>query len=104
MTTLTKIALAAAGLLVALPQGGCESVPALRPRHTVVASTQSATCSKCRINWVKVRRGRRLSGYRLEQEMECPDCRSAVENLFASGKLKHTCKTCGGEVERCKEH
>ena len=33
--------------------------------------------------------------------MECPDCHSAMENFFKTGKLKHICTHCDGTMTFC---
>lgn len=70
-------------------------------------STQAVTCEKCKVTWVKVpktnQKGHVIS-YTQRKSMECPDCRSAVENFFATGKLEHSCKTCGSNLEICEAH
>ena len=34
--------------------------------------------------------------------MECPDCKGAVQNFFATGNLKHECSACGGNMKACE--
>jgi len=71
------------------------------------ASTQAISCDKCKVTYVKVpdTGGKsRVVGYRSEKRMECPDCKSAAENFFTTGKFQHTCKTCGDSLEVCKAH
>jgi hypothetical protein len=37
--------------------------------------------------------------------MTCPECRTAAENFFATGKLEHACKTCGPDALKvCEKH
>ena len=31
--------------------------------------------------------------------MSCPECKSAVANFLTTGQLKHTCATCGGNMD-----
>jgi len=69
----------------------------------VQASEKSVMCPKCKIVWVK-RSEPNFKGmmtYRTVKSMECPDCRSAAANFFSTGKLEHTCKSCGGEMDAC---
>jgi len=77
------------------------------PQSTLVPSTQGVTCSKCQVTWVKVPTDNgkgRIVGYSSRKTMECPDCTDAVNNFFATGKLQHTCKTCGDSMEICQSH
>jgi hypothetical protein len=47
----------------------------------------------------------KVVGYAGKQSHECPDCKSAAENFFATGKLEHTCKTCGADaLQACERH
>ena len=46
----------------------------------------------------------RIVSYRTRKSMDCPDCRTAVDNLFRTGRLEHTCKTCGDALEVCEAH
>lgn len=68
---------------------------------------QAVMCSKCETVWV--RRADRIGSkgpvvYRKEKQMECPDCQSAIVTFFKTGKLEHTCKTCGGALNHCSVH
>ena len=77
------------------------------PQSTLVPSTQGVTCSKCQVTWVKypVQGDKaRIVRYDTRKSMECPDCKDAVTNFFATGKLQHTCKTCGDSMEICEAH
>lgn len=62
-------------------------------------------CDKCKIVMVKVpsQAGAKnqLLIYRKMKKMVCPDCKSAIENFFRTGKLKHTCSSCGGNMTVC---
>ena len=76
------------------------------------ATTQQAdavTCSKCKVTWVRepVTTGggkEHVVSYQTRQSMECPDCRTAVDHFFRTGKLEHSCKTCGDQLEVCEAH
>ena len=95
------IALAAAGLFVAGCQSGGDRATA------EIASTQAVTCDKCKVTYVRVpaHRGKsRTIGYRSVKRMECPECRTAAENFFSTGKFQHTCKICGDSMEICDAH
>jgi hypothetical protein len=65
----------------------------------------AVTCDKCKIVVVKdpIRTGYRGQHiiYQEHKRMVCPDCVSAIENFFTTGKLKHTCSHCGGEMTVC---
>jgi hypothetical protein len=102
MFALSKLAIAGltmGGLLI----GGCAANGA---GSAAAPSTQAVTCSKCQVTWVKVpdtAKGR-VVGYTTRKSMTCPDCKSAVDNFFATGKLQHTCETCGDSMEICERH
>jgi hypothetical protein len=95
-------AVAVTGLLV----GGCQA-DSKPPQSSLVPTTQGITCAKCQTTWVKVPidggKGR-IVGYTSQKRHVCPDCRDAVSNFFATGKLQHTCKTCGDAMEICESH
>jgi nitrous oxide reductase accessory protein NosL len=91
-----------AGMLLA----GCQSSGEQAPTTQAWAS-QAVTCDKCDEVWVKVptENGKgRIIGYTSRKEMECPACRDAVSNFFATGELKHHCDTCGGNLSICESH
>src|SRR5262245_29070488 len=85
---------------------GCQSMGT--DSSTASASdAQGVSCAKCQVTWVKVPQTAkgRIVGYYNKKSMECPECRSAVENFFATGKLEHACKVCGPDaMEICKTH
>lgn len=62
-------------------------------------------CDKCKMIMVKVAAPTSPKNptlvYRDMKTMECPDCHSAMENFFKTGKLKHTCTHCGGTMTIC---
>lgn len=74
------------------------------------ATDQSVACSKCQTTWVKekqiVGHPSRTTNYiiRNKQKMTCADCQTAVDNFFATGKLQHACKACGGDMKPCQKH
>lgn len=88
---------------------GCQStIPGTKAASAGLVSNQAVTCSKCEVTWTKVPdtggKGR-IVGYTSRKQMECPDCKGAVENFFASGKLEHACKTCGPDtMQMCEKH
>lgn len=92
----------AAALLVAT---GCQA------NKSATASTDlphdALMCAKCETTWVKlpVTQKGRVVAYSSQKRMTCPDCKGMAENFFASGKLEHTCPTCGpNAMEICKSH
>jgi hypothetical protein len=46
----------------------------------------------------------RFVGYTSRKVMECPDCKTAVQNFFETGKLEHACTHCQGTMEVCDSH
>ena len=93
-------------IVVAALLAGCQSSNKSQPVAASVASTQAVKCSKCDVTWVQVpetQKGR-VIGYSTRKEMTCPDCKDAVQNFFATGKLQHTCTTCGDSMELCQGH
>src|SRR5215208_2961404 len=83
---------------------GCQTTdkPA---QSTMVETSKGVVCDKCQTTWVQIpnraagRPAGEIVGYSTQKSHTCPDCKTAVENFFASGKLEHTCKTCGGHTE-----
>lgn len=106
MLSFSKLSLASLTLGAALLVAGCatDTKPA---QSSLTTSSQGVTCSMCKTTWVKVPidggKGR-IVGYTSRKEMACPDCKNAVENFFATGKLEHTCKTCGDTMSICEAH
>lgn len=91
-----------AGLLLA----GCatDNKPA---QSSLTESPQGVMCSMCKVTWVKVPTDNgkgRIVGYTTKKQMVCPDCKDAVSNFFDTGKLQHTCKTCGDSMDVCEAH
>lgn len=87
---------------------GCQSGGAPAPASHEMASN-AVQCDKCQVTWVKYPitgggKGQQIIGYGTRKQMECPDCRSAVSNFFATGNLKHDCKACGGNMAVCEAH
>ena len=84
---------------------GCQSSGATAQAAEPV-STQAVTCDNCKVTYVKLPRveKNRVVAYTTKKSMECPDCRGAAENFFATGKLQHTCKTCGDNLSVCESH
>ena len=89
-----------------LVSAGCQSN---KPAMASADATPGAAvmCSKCQTTWVKLPRTEkgRIVAYSARKSMVCPDCRTAAENFFATGKMEHTCATCGPDaMEVCKMH
>ena len=82
---------------------GCASTPA---QSSLEPSPQGVTCTKCQVTWVQVptSNGKRVTGYTWAKKDTCPDCMDAVTTFFNTGKLEHSCKTCGGSMEVCQAH
>jgi ribosomal protein L37AE/L43A len=95
--------LAATGVAVLV--AGCSSI---QPKTSTEAEGKEpfVTCSKCQTVWVQ--RAHHLDKstveYRREKQLACPDCRSAVAAFFKTGKLAHTCKSCGGQLDHGTGH
>lgn len=93
------------GLLgMGLALTGCATATA--PQSALVPGPQGVTCSKCQVTYVSVpnKIGKQIVGYNTQGVMECPDCKDAVTNFFTTGKLQHTCKTCGDSMSICEAH
>jgi len=102
---------AVAGLFVAMGvvATGCEShkqETAATTQSSLVSTPDGVMCTKCQAVWVQVPRTEkgRVVEYTSRNEMVCPDCKDAAANFFATGKLQHTCKTCGDSMEICEGH
>jgi hypothetical protein len=106
-----KMTLAALVMGVGLLAAGCESMGGSESAGGTTAASadgQAIACEKCNVTWVKAPvtndKGR-IIAYKTKQSHECPDCRSAVSNFFATGKLTHTCASCGeNALEKCEAH
>src|SRR4051794_12911371 len=76
---------------------GCAATAPATTANDAV-SGKAVTCEKCQVTYAQVpdTAGKsRIVGYKTQKSMECPDCKTAAQNFFATGKLQHTCKTCG---------
>ena len=106
MFAFAKPMVAAAAVVATLFAAGCKSAPATSQSATTLPSASAIACTKCQVTWVRdpqIQKGRPI-GYSSHQVMVCPDCRSAVENLFATGQFEHTCNACGGTMQTCDMH
>lgn len=64
-------------------------------RGETAAQPEAISCPKCETVWVKAPIGGKSAAFTRVGKMVCDDCRTAVENVFAGGTLKHACKSCG---------
>ena len=103
-----RFGLAALFLGSGLVLAGCQAAGNGPPQSTLVNSDKGLTCAKCETTWVKMAdrsgKGGRVVGYSWVKKDVCPDCRNAVDNFFATGKLQHACKTCGDNMKVCETH
>ncbi len=86
------VAVLAAGALA-----GCQSTG--ESGEALADGTSAVYCAKCQTTWVQrpVSVGTRgAMVYRTEKSMVCPECESTAAAFFKTGKLAHTCKSCGG--------
>jgi len=103
-----------AGLLVvtAALLVGCQSA-GNKPSSNATAgapTTDAVACDKCKVVWKKEAltagggHSDRVVGYTGRKQMVCPDCRDAVQTMFATGHFEHSCSACGGNMQACAEH
>ena len=114
MFRFTKVALAGLTLSAGLVLAGCQSNGKPSPNAMRgTPSTDGIACDKCEVTWVKVpntspgaggKGSMGITGYSSRKRMACPECKSAVANLFATGKFEHTCTACGGNMSGCAVH
>ncbi|MCX5661028.1 MAG: hypothetical protein NTW19_15170 [Planctomycetota bacterium] len=92
----------AAALLMA---GGCQSEGS---HHGMSHGDHSNAmmCDKCKTVWIQNPGGDPHKPWTVKSSkgMECPDCKTAAANFFATGKFEHTCSSCGGSMEACEMH
>jgi uncharacterized lipoprotein YajG len=99
--------LAAAFLLAGCQAAGHKPAPGATAGKP---STDAVACDKCKVVWAKEAitagggKSDHVVGYTTQKQMVCPDCRSAVHNMFTTGKFQHTCTACGGDLEPCAVH
>ena len=70
-------------------------------------ASNAVQCDKCQITYVKTPAGSRdtpVMQYNWVKRDACPDCKDAVTSFFNTGKLEHTCKSCGGNMAACEGH
>jgi hypothetical protein len=100
-----------AGMMFA---AGCESSGDKHADHHDMSASasmgerQAVMCEKCNVTWVKspvANDKGRVIAYKTKKSHECPDCRTAVQNFFKSGEMKHACATCGEDaLQKCEAH
>jgi hypothetical protein len=85
---------------------GCQPHEEKPPQSSLASTSEGVMCTKCQAVWVQTPRTEkgRIVEYSTSNQMVCPDCKDAVANFFDTGKLEHTCKTCGDSMEICKAH
>ena len=99
------ILMAGATVLAGAALTGCQSTG--ETSEALVDGTDAVYCAKCQTTWVRNRDttgGGKSTIYRTEKAMVCADCESAAANFFKTGKLEHTCKSCGGTPSHCTVH
>ena len=97
----TILSLAALG---ALALASCQS--------TSSTPTSAVTCDKCgTVSFLAPTPSVTASGnkglvtLKNSSRMSCPDCENQVVAMLKSGSVtKHTCKSCGGNLNHCKQH
>ena len=86
---------------------GMMSLLTILPSHSFAAPPTSGAVmgDQCKMVMVKVPNPTTAKNptitYHNAQTMVCPDCVSAMENFFKTGRLKHTCTHCGGTMTVC---
>jgi hypothetical protein len=95
-TMLGGLAIGAAALLLA----GCQDTGAggAHANHAAGMPEKGVTCAKCQVTYLESPGGKGSPVKYTTGKMECPECKSAVANYFATGKLEHGCKTCGPDA------
>ena len=93
-----------ASVLAGAALTGCQSTG--ESGEALAEGTDAVYCAKCQATWVRKRDtvAGKSTVYRTEKTMVCADCESAATNFFKTGKLEHTCKSCGGAPSHCVVH
>lgn len=112
MFSYCRKSLVVAGLGGTLLMGGCQSDNAAMAPASHTMASDAVYCETCKTTFVKTAHinsagGGRSTGvttYTTDKKMVCPDCKSAVSNFFATGKLQHDCKACGTNLKVCEAH
>jgi hypothetical protein len=100
-----RVSLLGIAMAIAAVIAGCQSTG--ETDGTPVADTQAVHCAKCQTTWVQKPTSVGTRGatiYRTEKAMVCADCESAAATFFKTGKLEHSCKSCGGAPKHCVVH
>jgi hypothetical protein len=109
MLSLRKIGMWGLGMGMLIALAGCQSSGSAKGGSVAAGGEPKAVaCTKCKITYVEVPTSGQgkypVHKFTTSQSMECPDCKDAVANFFATGKLEHTCKHCGETLEVCTNH
>lgn len=74
-----------------------------RPEKAL-ATQPAMACSECKVSTFQRVVSLKGTFARVEtvQRMDCPQCHSALANLFRIGKFKHTCDLAVASVEHCE--
>ncbi len=103
MVAFFKTSLLSVVALSALALAGCQTTS----RMSEPVSSKAVKCNKCEVTYVNVPETsskNRVIGYKSSAKMECPECRTAAQNFFDTGKLAHACTHCSGTLETCEGH
>ena len=97
------------GLVVgaaALFAAGCQDTGGHEHHMTATGvSDKAVMCSKCQVTYFQDSLGKGSPVKYQTSKMECPDCKSAAESYFTTGKMSHDCKTCGPDALKvCELH
>jgi hypothetical protein len=92
-----------AGIVVgvaALLAAGCQDTGGGHANHMTGAgvSDKAVMCSKCQVTYFQDSLGKGSPVKYTSSKMECPECKSAAENYFATGTMAHACKACGPDA------
>ncbi len=83
---------------------GCQTT-SISKKEVSSISENAIMCAKCKTTWVETENPDgdiEVHTYRSQEVTTCPDCTSAVDQFFKTGKLKHACNSCGDALEHCK--
>lgn len=90
-----------------LSAAGMLSLLTILPSQSYAAPPKDGAvmCDQCKMVMVKVANPTTAKNptitYHDVRTMVCPDCKSAMETFFKTGRLKHTCSHCGGTMTVC---
>jgi hypothetical protein len=116
MLRFVKVSLSSFVLGAALLMAGCESQGGSDDKHAMhdhsamsaQGDGEAVACDTCKITWAKspvTNDKGHIVAYTTKKSHECPDCRAAAQNFFATGNLKHDCPTCGKDaMQKCESH